>query len=266
MINMEKNTKFEKLGSVAKITLARPDKKNPLNERFPIEMNEHLDEIERDSSIKVVLLTGDGDAFCAGGDLKDALSAEGEVDLIKERNLARDFIRVPLKMRTIDKPIISAVNGPAVGGGVVLALASDIIIASDRAKFHMGFVKIGLSAADMGMTYFLPRNVGYAKASELLLFGEVISSAEAERIGMINKVVPRDDLMKTVEKWTQKIVDGPPIGISLTKYALNKEQGMDLATALEFETYVQSFALKTKDHKEAINAFFNKRQPEFIGE
>ncbi|MFJ8066849.1 enoyl-CoA hydratase/isomerase family protein [Psychrobacillus sp. NPDC096426] len=261
---MERNTRLEKIGSVAKITFDRPAQKNPLNALFPIEMNEHLDEIEKDNSIKVVLLTGEGDAFSAGGDLKDALSVE-EVELMKERNFVRDFLRIPLKMRNMDKPIISVVNGLAVGGGVALALASDIIIASERAKFHMGFVKIGLSAADMGMTYFLPRNVGYAKASELLLFGEVITSEEAERIGMINKVVAHDKLEATAEEWAKRITEGPPIGISLTKHALNKEQGMDLASALEFETYVQSFALKTQDHKEAVRAILEKRKPEFIG-
>jgi enoyl-CoA hydratase/carnithine racemase len=254
-----KNFKFEKTGSIARITLARPAQKNPLNKLFFHEMSEYLDEIERDNDIKVVLLTGEGDSFCSGADVKDILSEEKE--MIPERNLVRDFIKIPLRMRYLDKPIITAVNGPAVGGGVALALASDIILASDLAKFHMGFVKIGLSAADMGVTYFLPRNVGYAKASELLLFGEVITSEEAERIGMINKVVPHNSLLTTAEEWAMRIVQGSPVGISLTKFALNREQGMDMATALEFETYIQSFALRTRDHKEAVSAFLNKRKP-----
>ncbi|MGO4888378.1 enoyl-CoA hydratase/isomerase family protein [Anaerobacillus sp. MEB173] len=259
-----KNAKFEKEGSIAKITLARPSQKNPLNRHFYKEMNEYLDEIERDGEIRVILLSGEGETFCSGGDVKNALS-EDEAEMIPERNLIRDFLRIPLRMRNMDIPIITAVNGPAVGGGVALALASDIIIASDLAKFHMGFVKIGLSAADMGMTYFLPRNVGYAKASELLLFGEVISSEEAERIGMINKVVPHQTLMLTADEWANRIIAGPPVGISLTKYALNKEQGMDMTTALEFETYIQSFAMRTHDHKEAVSAFLNKRKAEFVG-
>jgi 2-(1,2-epoxy-1,2-dihydrophenyl)acetyl-CoA isomerase len=259
-----KNFKFEITGAIARITLARPDQKNPLNQLFFQEMSQFLDEIERDNEIRVVLLTGEGDTFCSGGDVKDIMSKDNA--LIPERNMIRDFLRIPLRMRYLDKPIISAVNGAAVGGGVALALASDIIIASDSARFHMGFVKIGLSAADMGVTYFLPRNVGYAKASELLMFGEVITSQEAERIGMINKVVPHHSLLSTAEEWAARIIDGPPVGISLTKYALNREQGMDMATALELETYIQSFAMRTRDHKEAVNAFLNKRKPEFIGE
>ena len=259
-----KNFTFEKTGAIARITLARPEQKNPLNRYFVQEMNEYLDEVERDDAIKVVLLTGEGNTFCAGGDVKDIMSKNH--DLISERNMIRDFIKVTLRMRFLDKPIIAAINGPAVGGGVALALASDMIIASDQAKFHLAFVKIGLSAADMGVTYFLPRNVGYAKAAELLMFGDVISSEEAERIGMINKVVPHDSLRSTAEEWAQRLINGPAIGISLTKYALNREQGMDMTTALELETYIQSFAMKTRDHKEAVDAFMNKRKPEFVGE
>jgi 2-(1,2-epoxy-1,2-dihydrophenyl)acetyl-CoA isomerase len=186
--------------------------------------------------------------------------------MMQEIVYIRDFLRIPLRMRYLNKPIIAAINGPAVGGGVALALASDIIIASDQAKFHMGFVKIGLSAADMGATYFLPRNVGYAKAAELLMFGDVITSQEAERIGMINKVTPQKELINTAETWAQRLADGPPVGISLTKFALNREQGMDMATALDLETYIQSFAIRTRDHKEAVSAFLNKRKPEFVGE
>ncbi|OUM92063.1 enoyl-CoA hydratase/isomerase family protein [Parageobacillus thermoglucosidasius] len=258
-----KNLKFEKDGSIAKITIAQPAQKNPLNKSFPQEMHAYLDEIEKDNEIRVVLLTGEGDSFCSGANIKDILSEERE--LISERNLVRDFIKIPLRMRQLDKPIIAVVNGIAAGGGVALALASDIIIASENAKFYMAFVKMGLSAADMGVTYFLAQNVGYAKASELLLFGEVISAAEAERIGMINKVVPHHSLNEISQEWAQKIVDGPPVGISLTKFALNREQGMNMETALEFETYIQSFSMMTRDHKEAVDAFLNKRKPEYVG-
>lgn len=260
-----KNARFEKTDAIARITLARPSKRNSLNRHFYTEMNEYLNDIDSDDSIKVVLLSGEGNIFSSGGDLKETLN-EKDLAIIPERNLVRDFLKIPLQMRNISKPIIAVINGPAVGGGVALALASDMIIASDRATFHMGFVKIGLSAADMGMTYFLPRNVGYAKASELLLFGDVITSEEAERIGMINKVVPHDALNSTAEEWAMRIIEGPPIGISLTKLALNREQDMDLHAALELETYIQSFALRTRDHKEAVSAFLNKRKPEYVGE
>jgi 2-(1,2-epoxy-1,2-dihydrophenyl)acetyl-CoA isomerase len=259
-----KNCRFETNGPIARITLARPNQRNPLNRNFPIEMNEFLDEIESDENIKAVILTGEGDAYCSGGDVKDIMSQE-ETELIQERNFVRDFIRIPLRMRNIDKPIISAVNGVCVGGGVALALASDIIIASEQAKFHFAFVKIGLSAADMGVTYFLQKNVGYAKAAELLLFGNVITSEEAERIGMINKVVPHHSLINTAEQWAEIIIDGPPVGISLTKFALNREQGMDMTTALEFQTYIQGYAMRTRDHKEAVSSFLNKRKPLFLG-
>jgi 2-(1,2-epoxy-1,2-dihydrophenyl)acetyl-CoA isomerase len=259
-----KNCKFEKNGGIAKIILARPNQKNPLNRYFPGEMNEILDEIESDETIKAIILTGEGDAFCSGGDVKEAMTPD-EMELIQERNMVRDFIRVPLRMRTIDKPIISAVNGVCVGGGVALALASDMIIASEQAKFYFAFVKIGLSAADMGVTYFLQRNVGYAKAAELLLLGDVITAEEAEGIGMINKVVPHNSLISTAEQWAERIMDGPPVGISLTKFALNREQGMDMTTALEYQTYIQGYAMRTRDHKEAVSSFINKRNPHFLG-
>jgi enoyl-CoA hydratase/carnithine racemase len=256
---------LEKSKGIAKIVLSKPAKRNSMGPNFAEEMNACLDEIESDSEIRAVILTGSGDSFCSGGDLNEILSVE-QTERVPERNMIRNFMRMALRIRHSDIPFIAAVNGPAVGGGVAMALAADMILASNKARFHMGFVRIGLSAADVGMTYFLPRNVGVAKASELLLLGEEITASEAERIGMINKVVDHEQLLAEAHKWGEKIVQGPPLGISLTKFSINKEMDMDMTTALEMETYIQSFAMRTKDHKEGLIAFGQKRVPYFKGE
>jgi 2-(1,2-epoxy-1,2-dihydrophenyl)acetyl-CoA isomerase len=164
----------------------------------------------------------------------------------------------------MDKPMIAAVNGAAAGAGAGIAYSCDIRIASDTAKFLQAFVKIGL-APDSGTSFFLPRLVGFSKALELALSGDELSSGDAERLGIVMKVVPSDQLIRTSRELATKLVAGPPKAIALTKRALNKSISSDLETVLQYESYLQEIAGATFDHTEAVKAFFEKRKPAFTG-
>jgi 2-(1,2-epoxy-1,2-dihydrophenyl)acetyl-CoA isomerase len=218
-----------------------------------------------DPAIRAIVLTGAGRGFCSGGDVK-------VMNENKERGAGRPLIdqvapsrdRTVLAMRDAPKPLIAAVNGPAAGAGMNIALACDIRIASTTARFGETFVKRGLHV-DWGGTYFLPRIVGMAKACELIFTGEIIDAEEALRLGMVSKVVAPEALMPSVYELAQNIAAGPPIAIRLAKRALYRSQDGDLRAALEFETYAQNICSETEDAREGITAFVEKRLPRFQG-
>jgi enoyl-CoA hydratase/carnithine racemase len=168
-------------------------------------------------------------------------------------------------MRLLDKPIIAAVNGTAAGAGAVIALAADLCIASEQSKFAFLFTKVGLTGADMGAAYLLPRVVGQRRALELLMFGDVIDAATAGQYGIANRVVPPDELLPTAYEWARRLADGPSLALSMTKRMVNNEWNMDLASALEAEAQAQALLMMGEDHRIFYEAFKEKAQPKFTG-
>ena len=250
---------------VATLTLNRPERLNALGDTLRADLYDAVTKCAADPEVGVIVITGAGKGFCSGGDVKSmserGLSAETS-DTLERFTPIRD--RVILAMRDCPKPIIAAVNGAAAGAGMNLALACDLRIASTSAKFTQAFVKRGLTP-DWGGSYFLPRVVGVAKASELLFTGDVIDAAQALELGIVNAVVPPEALMNEARKLAQRIAAGPPVAIALTKRAIHHNQDVDLRAALEFETFIQGLARDTEDYKEGVKAFMEKRAPTFKG-
>jgi enoyl-CoA hydratase/carnithine racemase len=168
-------------------------------------------------------------------------------------------------MRLLDKPIIAAINGIAAGAGAVIALASDLRVASEKAVFAFVFTKVGLTGADMGAAYLLPRVVGQGRATELLMFGDMIDAATSERYGLVNKVVPHDELMSAAREWADRLKLGPGFALGMTKTMINNEWNMDLATAIEAEAQAQALLLMGDDHRRWFEAIKTKQKPEFKG-
>ena len=253
---------LDRAGSIATITLNRPEARNALDMVMRRELVAALDEIESDASARVLVLTGAGGHFCSGGDVKTMrdkrhTAAEGRarVELLN---------RMVLRLVDFPRPTIAMVDGYAVGAGSNLALGCDLIVASDRAKFGELFWKIGL-VPDGGGTWLLPRVVGLARAKELIFTADIIDAAEAERIGLVNRVVPVADLEKTTRALAEKIAAGPPGVLRMAKHMVNRAATSDLAAALDLEAFSQGMAIAGEDHQEGLTAFFDKRTPKFTG-
>ena len=221
-----------------------------------------LDELEPDEAARVVVLTGAGGHFCAGGDVKTMRARRHSA--AEGRARVESLNRLVLRLVDFPKPTIAMVDGYAVGAGSNLALCCDLIVASDRAKFGELFCKIGL-AVDGGGTWLLPRLVGIARAKELVFTGDIIDAADAMRMGLVNRVVHVADLASTTRDLAEKIAAGPPLALRLDKQALNRAASSDLAAALEVEALSQGIAVASDDHREGIAAFFEKRPPKFSG-
>ncbi len=261
-----RNLRYDVAEGLATVTLDRPERLNALDYALKDELLQTLEMTANDTAVRVLALTGAGRAFCAGADMHDVLLRGLEMDAeTREREEVRNFNALVLAMRRLEKPIIAAVNGAAVGGGCCLALAADIRLATPEARFGMVFVRLGLSSADMGGTSLLPRLIGLAAASELLLTGEIIDATRAERLGIVNRLVPADHLLQSTQELAAHLAAGPPIGLALTKRALNRSLGMDIAEHLDYEAYIQSKCMLTADHREGVNAFLEKRPPTFHG-
>lgn len=257
---------YEVAGGIATMTLNRPERLNALSYALKDEVLEALGAAAGDENVRVVIVTGAGRAFCAGADMQDVLLRGLDMEPeTRERREVRDFNELVRAMRHLEKPIIAAVNGVAVGGGCCLALAADLRVAAPTAQFGMVFVRLGLSSADMGGTFLLPRLIGLAQASELLMTGEMIGAERAERLGLINRLVPAEQLMPTARDLAARLAAGPPIGLALTKRAVNRALGLDIAEHLDYEAYVQSKCMLTADHREGVTAFLEKRPPHFRG-
>ena len=215
-----------------------------------------------DPSVRVVVLTGEGRAFCAGQDLRERLEP-GAVPLDVE--LRERYNPLILAMWRLDKPIVGAINGVAAGAGASLAFACDIRIAAEAASFVLAFGRVGL-VPDSGATWFLPRLVGGAKAAELAFTGESLSAADAERFGLVARVAPAGSLLDEARALAVRLASGAPRAIALTKRALNGSWDATLEESLEYEAYLQGIAGATDDHREGLAAFFEKRPPRFSGE
>ena len=256
---------YEVSDNVATVTLNRPDVLNAVNETMGRELLDSLKIAGENDEVRCVILTGSGRAFSAGEDIQDLRDQyeRGDNPRLGER-LRSKYNPIIRRIRQTPKPIIAAINGAAAGAGAGMAYACDIRIAAENAKFIQAFIRVGL-APDSGTSFFLPRLVGFAKALELCLTGQELSSKEAERLGLVAKVVPPDQLMPAAREIALRMAHGPTVAIGLTKRALNKSVASDLEGVLEYESYLQELAGGTSDHVEAVRAFFEKRKPVYRG-
>ncbi|HVS83529.1 MAG TPA: enoyl-CoA hydratase family protein [Pyrinomonadaceae bacterium] len=249
---------------IATITLNRPERLNAITFEVYRELTAFFATLRDQQDVRVVVITGAGRAFCSGGDVRDIIGelqgcdAEG---LLRFTRLTCELIR---NMRLLPKPIIASLNGTTAGAGSCIALASDIRIAAEEAKIAFIFVKVGLAGTDMGATYLLPRVVGLAKATELLMTGDFISAQEAEAIGLYNRIVPRDELEAATREFAEKLARGPALGLAKTKEMLNREMNMGFESALEAEAVAQALCMQHPDFEEAHTAFIEKRPAKFL--
>lgn len=251
---------YEVSNGVALVTLNRPEAMNSLNDQCYREMQDVLREIAADEAVGAVILTGAGRAFCAGADVK-AMNPDTPILARRKRHkwILSDILQ-PLV--NLEKPVIAAVNGDAVGAGFSIALAADIIIASEAARFSQIFIRLGL-VPDLGGLHLLTRVVGLNKAKELCFTARKIDAQEARELGIANRVVPADQLLPDARKLAAEIAAGPATALAMTKTLLNKSSNTTLEQMLEYESYAQTLAYSTAEYKEAVMAFREKRAPKF---
>lgn len=257
--------RFEKHGAVGVITFTRPDMLNALTFEVYRELRDLFFDLERDTTVRSVVITGEGRGFCSGGDVNSIIGELFKRDmpgLVDFTRMTCDLIR---NIRALRKPVIAALNGTAAGAGSVIALAADLRVASEKAKIAFLFVKVGLAGADMGAAYLLPKVVGLSRATELLYFGDAIDAPTAERYGLFNKVVPHEKVLEESMAWAKRLAEGPTFALGMTKELLNGELNMDLGGALDNEARAQAVCMQTKDFREAYDAFVAKRPAQFQG-
>jgi len=256
------NIQFEIENGVGIITLNRPDKFNSFVRQMAFDLQARLDECKENKEVRAIYITGEGKAFCAGQDLAEAIDPEQtELNKIVEEH----YNPIIERLRKIEKPIVCGVNGVAAGAGANLALACDITIAGNSVAFIQAFSKIGL-IPDSGGTYYLPRLIGMQKSAALMFLGDKVMAEEAEKMGMIYKAVTDNELQETALGVAQKLAKMPTKGIGLTKRLLNESFNNDLTEQLALENVIQTEAGQTYDYQEGVNAFLEKRKPEFKGE
>ncbi len=250
--------------SVATITLNRPDRLNALTFEVYEELQSTFRALNVEPGVRCIVITGAGRGFCTGGDVEDIIGALFERDSQGLLDFTRMTCNLILAVRECSRPVIAALNGTVAGAGAVIATACDIRIATEHAKIAYLFTKVGLSGADMGVAWLLPRIVGLAHATQLLMTGDFIGPEEAHRIGLYNQVVPQDDLLDVARSLAEKLARGPSYALEMTKRALNEEASMDLASALEAEAQVQAKCMENPNFREAYEAFVAKRDAQFI--
>lgn len=258
----------EDQGGIVTLTLNRPDQRNPISDPATIEaLISHVEAADRDIAVRVVILTGRGKAFSTGGNI-DAMKLGGGLNdplgANTRRNYRNGIQRLPLLFQAIEVPVIAAVNGPAIGAGCDLACMCDIRIAGHSAKFAESFVKLGIVPGDGG-AWLLPRVVGFSKASEMALTGDLLSATEALACGLVSQVVPDDELMEQARSLASRIAANPPHAVRMTKRLLRQAQTDSLSGILEASAAAQALCHGTEDHAEAVTAFLEKRSPRFTG-
>ena len=254
---------YEVADGIATIRLNDPDRLNALTFETYAELERVFAAMANDATVKVVVLTGTGKGFCSGGSVHEIIGRLIEMTGEEQLRFTRLTCDVVKNMRSLKKPIIAAVNGVAAGAGAILALASDIRIVSERAKFAFLFTKVGLSGADMGACFLLPRVVGHGRAAELLFTGDTIDAQECLRIGLANRVVEHEMLLERVYGLARTLRNGPLSALGVTKELLEREAEMDLHDALEVEAQEQARCMQSEDFKEGYRAFIEKRPAKF---
>jgi 2-(1,2-epoxy-1,2-dihydrophenyl)acetyl-CoA isomerase len=250
----------EEKQNVLRIILNRPDKMNALNAEMYAEIHSVLDMVEHNPECRVLIFTGSGKAFCAGGDISELLQAAATLESAQSR--LRKSHHLAMRMRGLKQPVIMAVNGAAVGAGFSLALNGDLIIASETARFGASFLRVGLTP-DMGSIHNLVHLLGTRKACELSFMADIIDARQAEKMGMVNRVVESEKLDELADEWAQKMVKLPFLPMSLLKKAIYKAQDMNFLAEIEDEINLQSLCLLSKEGKEGLKAFLEKRTPNF---
>ncbi len=251
-----------KEGAIDFVTLNRPTALNAMSRTMMLELQHYFGALYTDHSVRVVVLTGAGRGFCAGLDLKEERA--DETGPVAGLRVQRRVSEIVMRMRRAPQPIIALINGPASGGGFALALASDIRIAAPAARMNAAFIRIGLTACDVGVSYFLPRLVGSALASELLLTGRFIDAARAERVGLVSQVVAQDELLAAGRAMAHEMLANSPIGVRLTKECLNMSiDAGGLEAVIAMEDRQQILVAQTGDMREGVGAFLEKRKPTY---
>jgi enoyl-CoA hydratase/carnithine racemase len=259
------HVRYAEADGVATITLDRPATLNSLTFEVYRELCDGFAWLQSQPQVRCVVLTGTGKGFCSGGDVNSIIGELFKRPMPGLLEFTRMTCEVIRNMRLLRKPIVASLNGTAAGAGAVLALASDLRIASDKAKIAFLFTKVGLAGADMGSAFLLPRVVGLSRATELLYLGDAVDAATAERIGLFNRVVPADKLAEETAALAKRLASGPSFAIGLTKEALNEEMGLNLLDALESEARTQAICMQTTDFREAYESFVEKRPARFEG-
>ena len=253
----------ERAGGIVTVTMNRPERKNAANGTMWRELLAVLEDIAADRDVRALVLTGAGGAFCSGADLSDPADVAGRPGdpyLVQMRALAD----LALRLHRLPKPTIAKVGGVAAGAGMSMALGCDLVVASESARFSQIFAKRGLSI-DFGASWLLPRLIGLHKAKELAFFADILSAAEAESFGLVNRVVPDDELDAFVDDWARRLAEGPTLALSMTKTLLNNSLGVSMDQALEDEARAQATNFGTRDTREALTAFVERRSPSFEG-
>ncbi|MBK7579006.1 MAG: enoyl-CoA hydratase family protein [Myxococcales bacterium] len=248
---------------VATVTLNRPDRLNALTFEVYTELGATFRALDTEANVRAIVITGSGKGFCSGGDVEDIIGqlfARDHQGLLEFTRLTGELV---VAMRKCRRPIVAALNGTVAGAGAVIATAADVRIGAQNARIAYLFTKVGLSGADMGMCWLLPRVVGFGRASELLMTGDFISAEEALRIGLYNRVVPTDGVLMEAQAFAARLARGPGYGLEVTKALLNREASMEFMAAIDLEAEAQAACMLHPDFREAYEAFRNKRAPNF---
>jgi len=251
-------------GPVATLMLNRPEKLNAIDDGVREGLVAGLESAQRDTSIRAVVITGAGRGFCAGGDIQKMAELKKGHQSVTFRGYLESGHNLVRKIRQLPKPVLASVNGPAAGAGMNLALACDLRIASDRATFTQAFVLIGLHP-DWGGTFFLPRLIGIGRAMEMFVMGESMNAAEAFRLGLVNSAVPHDQLTAETGKLAKRLAEAPPLPLALLKQALYERLETQLNLMMDFEVDAQTKCFESTDFAEGLQAFLEKRKPDFKG-
>jgi len=255
--------KQDSASGIATVTLNRPERLNALTFEIYQELVEVFDFLDTAPGVRCILLTGTGRGFCSGGDVESIIGKLLGRDYQALLEFTRMTCNVVLAMRKCRHPIVAGLNGTVAGAGAMLALASDIRIAAERAKIAFLFTRVGLSGADMGAAWLLPRIIGMGRATQLLMTGEFVDARQAEQFGLYNQVVEDHQLANAAREFAERLAKGPQFGLEMTKDLLNREANMDLWGALETEAQAQANCMLHPDFREAYEAFTNRRDPIF---